>query len=80
MKDGPFASIVGLDGSSIYAAATSGQSAIAVHLLACMLARTWSGPEATAIWVELVETRKNDIKQNQDPNQISGMAARVAAE
>ena len=45
-----------------------------------MLARTWSGPEATAIWVELVESRRRDIQDYQDPNQISGMAARVAAE
>lgn len=45
-----------------------------------MLARTWSGPEATAIWVELVTTRKRDIEENQDASQMQGMAARVAAQ
>lgn len=45
-----------------------------------MLARTWSGPEATAIWVELVAGRKKDIQENQDASQIQGMAAMVAAQ
>ncbi|KAL8893617.1 MAG: hypothetical protein Q9192_005093 [Flavoplaca navasiana] len=77
---GPFAQHIGLDGTSIYAAATSGSSAIAVHLLACLLARTWSGPEAIAIWVELVAERKRDINENTDASQIQGLAARVAAQ
>ncbi|KAL8979164.1 MAG: hypothetical protein Q9205_005436 [Flavoplaca limonia] len=77
---GPFAQHIGLDGTSIYAAATSGSSAIAVHLLACLLARTWSGPEAIAIWVELVAERKKDINENTDASQIQGLAARVAAQ
>lgn len=46
---GPFGDYVGADGTSIWAAATSGPDALAVHLLACLLARVWSGPEATAI-------------------------------
>lgn len=45
-----------------------------------MLARTWSGSEATALWVELVAERKRDIEQNVDVSQIQGMAARVAAQ
>lgn len=45
-----------------------------------MLARTWSGSEATALWVELVAERKRDIEQNVDASQIQGMAARVAAQ
>ncbi len=65
-QEGPFTSHVGPDGSSIYAAATSGSSALATHLLACMLARSWSGPEAIAIWVELVAERKKDIIANTD--------------
>lgn len=36
-SDGIFADYTGADGTSIWAAATSGNSAIAVHLLACML-------------------------------------------
>ena len=54
---------MGIDGTSIWAAATSGRAAIAVHLLACMLARIWSGSEATSIWVELVEKRKAELSQ-----------------
>lgn len=56
-KHGAFAAYVGADATSIWAAATSGPAAIGVHLLACMLARTWNGPEATSIWVEIVEER-----------------------
>ena len=37
--DGPFAELVGADGTSIWAAATSGSSVITVHLLAYMLTR-----------------------------------------
>ena len=55
---GPFVDYVGADGTSIWAAATSGPGAVAVHLLACLLARMWSGPEATSIWSELVSARK----------------------
>ena len=57
-NDGPFAEYVGADGTSIWAAATSGKGALAVHLLACMLARIWSPAEATSIWSEIVATRK----------------------
>ncbi|KAF7502647.1 hypothetical protein GJ744_005401 [Endocarpon pusillum] len=48
-KFGFFANRIGPDATSIWAAATSGSAAIAVHLLACMLARIWEGPEATTI-------------------------------
>lgn len=55
---GVFADYVGADATSIWAAATSGERAIPVHLLACMLARMWSPSEAVSIWVELVAARK----------------------
>jgi len=55
---GAFADHVGLDGTSVWAAATSGQGAIPVHLLACMLSTMWTGPEATAIWHEILLARK----------------------
>lgn len=58
LSHGPFVDYVGADGTSIWAAATSGPGAVAVHLLACLLARMWSGPEATSIWSELVAVRK----------------------
>ncbi|KAH7327499.1 hypothetical protein BKA65DRAFT_68138 [Rhexocercosporidium sp. MPI-PUGE-AT-0058] len=57
-KIGIFGRQLGADCSSIWAAVTSGSEAIAVHLLACMLARTFTGPEATSVWVELVEKQK----------------------
>ncbi|KAK6359378.1 hypothetical protein TWF696_000538 [Orbilia brochopaga] len=56
-----FAQHAGADGTSLWAAATSGHSAIKVHLLACMLARIWTHPEATSIWVEFVTEQKKRI-------------------
>ncbi|KAH8167117.1 hypothetical protein CIB48_g1102 [Xylaria polymorpha] len=49
-RDGVFREWTGPDATNIWAAATSGTGAIAVHLLACMLARIWSPSEAEAIW------------------------------
>jgi hypothetical protein len=43
---GMFACHIGAETTSIWAAATSGSAAIAVHLLGCMLARMFTGPEA----------------------------------
>jgi hypothetical protein len=63
---GVFESHAGVDATSIWAAATSGPAAICVHLLACVLARSWSGPEATAIWVEMVNERKRVILREQE--------------
>lgn len=60
-----FADHAGIDATSIWAAATSGTAAIAVHLLACMLARMFPGPVATSIWAELTEERKRELS---DPN------------
>lgn len=58
---GIFTDHVGIDGTNIWAAATSGSDAIAMHLLACMLARMWSHPEAVAIWAEMVAFRKREL-------------------
>jgi hypothetical protein len=60
-EDGIFQHWIGADGTSLWAAATSGRAAIAVHLLACMLARLFTAPEATAVWEELVISRKNEL-------------------
>ncbi|KXH41575.1 hypothetical protein CSAL01_01077 [Colletotrichum salicis] len=62
---GLFADHVGIDGTSIWAAATSGPDAIAVHLLTCLLARIWTAPEAISIWVELVANRKRELENSQ---------------
>lgn len=61
--DGPFADHVGADGTTIWAAATSGKCAIAVHLLACMLARMWPQGESISIWSEFVEQRKSLLQK-----------------
>ena len=60
-KNTMFAAHSGVDGDSIWAAATSSTTAIHVQLLACMLSRLWTGPEATSIWVELIKERKKRI-------------------
>ncbi|KAL2064516.1 hypothetical protein VTL71DRAFT_3653 [Oculimacula yallundae] len=60
-KQGIFASHAGVDTASIWAAATSGTSAISAHLLGCMLARMFTGPEAISVWVEIVQRQKESI-------------------
>ena len=60
-NSGPFSAHSGIDGASIWAAATSSTTAIHVQLLACMLARIWTAPEATSAWVELVKERKKAV-------------------
>ncbi|KAN0103161.1 hypothetical protein V8E51_011474 [Hyaloscypha variabilis] len=62
-RDGMFASHIGADSTSLWAAVTSGDGAIGVHLLACMLARIWTGPQAISIWDELVAKRKEEIQR-----------------
>ncbi|KAK4142186.1 uncharacterized protein C8A04DRAFT_13447 [Dichotomopilus funicola] len=61
-----FSQYTGVDATSMWAAATSSPNgadgdAIQVHLLACMLASVWDAPEATSIWVEIVDGRRHDI-------------------
>ncbi|KAJ3573683.1 hypothetical protein NPX13_g4613 [Xylaria arbuscula] len=59
---GAFASFVGADATSIWAAATSGATAIGIHLLACLLARSFTNPaQATSVWAELVAERQREI-------------------
>jgi len=75
--DGVFAEHVGADGTSIWSAATSGSCAIAVHLLACILARTFEASEATSILVELVQGRKEEIQKTSDESQIRNITDSV---
>lgn len=56
-----FAAHTGVDGTSIWAAATSSIAALQLQLLACMLARLWNGPEAISLWVEIVKERQKEI-------------------
>ncbi|KAL3444379.1 hypothetical protein BJX65DRAFT_297691 [Aspergillus insuetus] len=68
--DGIFGPHLGVDSTSIWAAANIGTSALLMHLLACMLARIWSAHEATAIWAEIIDTRRQKIKDNAPENTI----------
>lgn len=78
-SSGAFASHLGPDATSIWAAATSGKHAIATHLLACLLARIWEGPEATSIWAEITEKRKAEIIQQFDQNDVGDLGVMTAA-
>ena len=80
VADGFFANHVGIDGTSIWSAATSGAAAIAVHLLACLIARTLSPAEATSLLVEVVEERKTEIQATADESQIRGAADYMASQ
>lgn len=81
VTSGAFAAHQGIDGGSIWAAATSGAGAVAIHLLACMLARLWSSSEATSIWEEIVLRRKEQLSalNGSDPqNVFAAWAARAS--
>lgn len=58
-----FSNNVGIDGTSLWAAATSGPEALCVQLLACILARIWSAPQAISIWAEILDVRKAELHQ-----------------
>jgi hypothetical protein len=62
-RDGIFAGEVGVDTTSLWAAVTSGDGGIGVHLLACLLARMWRAPQAISIWEEFVTERKAEIRR-----------------
>ena len=76
-SDGFFQHCIGADATTIWAGATSG--AIAVHLLACMLARMWTPPEAVSIWNEIVAQRKQDILREFDETDIASQVDLAAA-
>ncbi|RGP70083.1 hypothetical protein FSPOR_4195 [Fusarium sporotrichioides] len=60
--DGPFQPFIGADCTSIWAAATSGDAAIGVLLLTCMLAHAFDAKKAVSIWSELIDQRKRNIR------------------
>lgn len=76
---GPFKDYIGADGTAIWAAATSGTSAIAVYLLAALLAHTWDGKHAVSIWVELIETRKKHIIEAFERHEIVSQSSLLGA-
>ncbi|KAJ9649895.1 hypothetical protein H2198_010779 [Neophaeococcomyces mojaviensis] len=76
---GPFQEFVGIDSTSLWAAATSARAQasahapLAVHLLACILAKAWDADKAVAIWVEIVNERQAELKEKiGDEPQILG--------
>jgi hypothetical protein len=77
-KDGPFAQFVGADGTAIWAAATSGSGALGTCLLALLLARAWHSSDSAAIWVDIVEARKNEIRQAFRQNNIAPEGALIS--
>lgn len=78
-KTGIFTTQAGPDGTNIWAAATSGKGALAVHLLACMLSRIWKSHEATSLWVELIERRRQEITRSLERASATEVAAFMAA-
>lgn len=78
-EKGMFAAYTGADGTAIWAAATSSSAALHVQLLACMLARVWTAPEAISIWVELVEQRRKNIVTHFDEGEEMPFATLTAA-
>ena len=78
-KYGAFEGQAGSDATSIWAAATSGPASIAVHLLACLLARVWDEAEAISIWVEVVQKRKEEIKSEFLQTNVQELTAIEAA-
>ena len=76
---GVFANRAGADATSLWAAATSGTSAISVHLLVCLLARIWDAPEATSIWVEIVKRRKEEVLADFNETDFAHLATLSAA-
>ncbi|OTB17813.1 hypothetical protein K445DRAFT_328907 [Daldinia sp. EC12] len=79
-RHGIFSHFVGTDSSSVWAAATSGLNAIAVHLLACMIANIFQQAQAVALWLELIEKRKYAVKQTitAEPNSIKAVSKEFA--
>lgn len=75
---GPFAAFVGADATSIWAAATSGGPAIAIHLLGCLLARSFSDPaKSVSALVELVHERQRHIRN--EGNAFTSTASHIAS-
>jgi hypothetical protein len=72
---GLFSKQAGIDGASIWAAATSSSGALQVHLLACILARMWDPADAVSIWEELLNKRKAEVKETLQRDGNISMAA-----
>ena len=78
-KAGVFADHIGADGTTIWATATSGDRAVTIHLLACILARIWTRTHAISVWSELIEQRREDLRQKLAGNESSFQISDIAA-
>ncbi|CAH0041276.1 unnamed protein product [Clonostachys rhizophaga] len=64
---GPFGPFTGVDATSIWAAATSGASSVALHLLACFLARAFANPaHSVSAWVEIILERQKRMANSHE--------------
>ena len=80
---GPFTEYIGADATSLWAAVTSldrraaSHAPLAMHLLACMLAKAWKPPHAISIWAELVASRQQIVepKLGEGPQNLSAYLA-----
>ncbi|KAF4438717.1 serine/threonine protein kinase [Fusarium austroafricanum] len=63
-----------VDCGSIWAAATSGASAVAMHLLACMIARIWAAEKAVSIWTMMVDERLRELEKYESLGALEGLA------
>ncbi|KAG7006607.1 protein transport protein sec72 [Physcia stellaris] len=52
--------------------------AVAIHLLACMLAKLWTPLEATSIWEEIVQRRKEKLATADESDPLNVFAAWAA--
>lgn len=76
-----FADYIGVDATSIWAAATSSDSgrSVHIHLLACLLARMWTASEAVSIWDEIIRERRREIASMFDTHAAVPYASLTAA-
>jgi hypothetical protein len=76
---GIFSDYTGVDGTSIWASATSSSAALQVQLLACLLARVWKPSFATSIWFELVKERRQEIAEKYESGEDVAFGSMSAA-
>ncbi|RSL60405.1 hypothetical protein CEP53_005432 [Fusarium sp. AF-6] len=81
-RHGIFSQLVGPDSTSLWAAATSGTNAIAIHLLATMIAGVFDSAQSIALWLQLIEKRKAEIESTIDKERdtVKAMATALATQ
>ncbi|RSM20642.1 hypothetical protein CDV31_000327 [Fusarium ambrosium] len=77
-RHGIFHQFVGPDSTSLWAAATSGANAIAIHLLASMIAGVFDRTQSVSLWLQLIERRKAEIESTIDKERDAAKAMKTA--